>query len=146
MTEHKPPPSGDRDPAAGESNDPVPGGTESVLVVEDDHAVRELCVSILTGLGYRVTEAPDGHAALALLERDGAVELLFTDVVMPGGMNGQQFVHRARRMFPGIKVVLTSGYPQGEEGEIDFGDDALLPKPYTNAGLAGCIRKALDKK
>jgi CheY-like chemotaxis protein len=135
----------DRDPQAGESNAPVPGRTERVLVVEDDHAVRELCVSILTGLGYHVTEAPDGHAALALLERDGAVDLLFTDVVMPGGMNGQQLVHRARRMFPAIKVVLTSGYPQGEEGEIDFGDDALLPKPYTNAGLAACIRRALDK-
>ena len=114
-------------------------------MVEDDPAVRELCVSMLTGLGYDVTEAPDGHAALALLEQGGAVDLLFTDVVMPGGMNGQQLVQRARQLRPGIKAVLTSGYHQGQDGEIDFGDDELLPKPYTTARLAACIRGALDK-
>lgn len=145
MTERKPPPGGDRDPQEQESNAPVPRGTERVLVVEDDQAVRELCVSMLTGLGYDVTEASDGHAALALLEQGGAVDLLFTDVVMPGGLNGQQLVQRARQLRPGIKAVLTSGYHQRQDGEIDFGDDELLPKPYTTAGLAACIRGALDK-
>jgi CheY-like chemotaxis protein len=119
-------------------------GTERVLVVEDDPAVRELGVSMLTALGYDVVAASNGAAAVAVLEQDDSVDIVFTDVVMPGGMSGPELARRARELRPDIKVVLTSGYPQNDDDSISLGKDELLPKPYSNVQLSTCIRRVLD--
>jgi CheY-like chemotaxis protein len=117
------------------------GQGETVLVVEDDPRVRRLAVRRLAGLGYRVLEAADGPGALALLGTS-AVDLLFSDMVMPGGMTGADLVRRARERRPGLPAVLTSGYA-APESVADLPRGAgWLPKPYT--GLARALRAALD--
>ena len=124
----------------------LPRGNETVLVVEDDAQVRKLVVSQLAGLGYRVLEAPDGPAAEAILEGGQPIDLLFTDIVMPGGMTGHQLVERARRRLPGLKVLFTSGYTENailHQGRLDPGVH-LLSKPYKKLDLAREIRRVLD--
>lgn len=120
------------------------GNGEKVLVVEDDPAVREYGATLLLSLGYDVIEAPDGPSALEILQKDDTVELLFSDVVMPGGMHGPELARRGRELRPDLKVVLTSGYPQDDQNSIDLGSDELLPKPYTSAQLSTIIRRVLD--
>ncbi len=119
-----------------------PTGTETVLVVEDQESVRYTAVSILEHLGYRTLTAADGQGALRLLEADSSIDLLFTDVVMPGGLHGPALAARATRLRPQLKVLLTSGYPKDlMNGESPF---ALLRKPYQNDELARAVRAALD--
>jgi CheY-like chemotaxis protein len=121
-------------------------GTETILVVEDDPGVRQLAVAQLRGLGYQVIEAPDGPTAVALLEGDAKVALLFTDVVMPGGMTGQQLAQEACRLRPHLKVLFTSGYTPDSiihQGKLEPGVH-LLPKPYRRDGLARKVREILD--
>src|SRR5262245_20327646 len=121
-------------------------GRESVLVAEDDPFVRSYAVAVLTKLGYRVTEAVDGHEALQKLNEDSDVDVLFTDVVMPGGINGWERAERARRIRPGLKVVLTSGYALetlAERGRLPDGA-VVINKPYRKAELARRMREALD--
>jgi PAS domain S-box-containing protein len=123
-------------------------GSETVLVVEDDEAVRELVVTQLQDLGYRVLEAPDGSRALTLLRGAGIIDLLFTDVVMPGGMTGQQLAEEGRQLRPEMKVLLTSGYTQNSivhQGKLDKGVH-LLSKPYRRDDLAHRIREVLDSR
>lgn len=130
---------------AERSHGPV-SGTEQILVVEDDDLVRENVVLQLGRLGYRIKAASSAAEALQILETGAAFDLLFTDVVMPGGMNGQQLAEAARQKHPALKVLYTSGY--AEAGIIRRGglepDHNLLSKPYRRAQLAAAIRKVLD--
>jgi CheY-like chemotaxis protein len=123
-------------------------GGETILAVEDDDAVRQLAVAHLQALGYRVLEASDGNRAVAMLRGGGAVDLLFTDMVMPGGMTGRELAEEARRMRPGIKVLFTSGYTQNSfarQGGCDEGF-RLLSKPYRRDDLARVLREVLDAR
>lgn len=120
---------------------------QTILVVEDDDGVRAYSTEILRELGYRVLEAADGAAALALIEQPGQpIDLLFTDVVMPG-MSGNDLSDRARLLRPGLKILFTSGYTRDRfmrGGRLESGI-ALLPKPFALADLAGQIRNLLDE-
>ena len=119
--------------------------SEVVLAVEDDHEVRGLAVSILRELGYTVLEAEDGRAALRILDGQEPVHLLFTDVVMSGGLNGPDLATEAIRRRPGLKVLFTSAYAGQfvkESTLPDFG--RLLRKPYRDHEMASAIRNALD--
>jgi CheY-like chemotaxis protein len=123
-------------------------GHETVLVVEDDVDVREVVAMHLRQLGYRVLTAADGPEALALLQRADTVDLLFTDLVMPNGVRGDELARRARELRKGLRVVLTSGYPDtGEPFALnDLGDNiGFLPKPYKADELSRAIRTALGK-
>ena len=121
---------------------PALGGNERILVVEDDEGVRAAVVDMLTDLGYRVQRAEHAQAALKLLEEGGKVDLLFTDVVMPGPISTREMARRAQQMHPGIKILYTSGYTQNaivHHGKLD--DDAvLLSKPYRKDELARKLR------
>jgi CheY-like chemotaxis protein len=122
-----------------------PHARETILVVEDDERVRKLTVKRLEMIGYQVLEASDGPKALEILERGGAVDLVFTDLIMPGGLSGREVAIRARQLRPGIKVLLTSGYAE----ELVHGDDLrreqlkVLRKPYQQADLAAALRDVL---
>ena len=125
----------------------LPGGSEHVLIVEDDELVRANLGGQLRGLGYRVTEASDGPSALALLDGLDDLELLLTDIVMPGGLNGRELAERATRMRPGLRVLYTSGYTENaivHQGRLDPGID-LLSKPYRRRDLARKVRTVLDR-
>ncbi len=130
----------------GSAKDSFPGGGETLLVVEDDPRVRQVTLLRLGDLGYRVLEAESGQAALDLLDSGAGVDLLFTDVVMPGGMNGGELAERARRLRPGLKTLFTSGYaePVVTSGGVLAEGAALLRKPYNQRELAQAIRKALE--
>ena len=122
------------------------GKGEAVLVVEDNPRVRRVTTKRLTDLGYVVLEAEDGRTALDILEAGQPVDLLFTDVLMPGGMTGGDLAGEARQLRPGIKVLYTSGYTNEgalQEGLLDEGSQ-LLAKPYSRDELIAGIRTALD--
>jgi PAS domain S-box-containing protein len=121
-------------------------GTETILLVEDDEQVRRFALSQLKSLGYDVLQAQNGVEAMELIERNERIDLLFTDVVMPGGMSGRQLVDAARQRRPGLKVLLTSGYNEDAivlHGRLDHGVQ-LLPKPYRRRELAKRIRSIFD--
>jgi PAS domain S-box-containing protein len=123
----------------------LPGRGETVLAVEDNAPLRRMVVRQLHELGYRPLEAENAAAALAVLEREH-VELLFSDVVMPGELSGLELARAAVRRWPGIKVVLTSGFP-GTKIAGSLGEAAtarLLSKPYRKADLARTLRAVLD--
>jgi PAS domain S-box-containing protein len=122
------------------------GGQECILVVEDDRMVREHVVAQLNNLGYRTLAAADAAAALALLDGGAEPDLLFTDVIMPGGINGRLLADQALRRRPGLKVLFTSGYTETaivHHGRLDPGV-LLLAKPYRKIDLARMVRKALE--
>jgi PAS domain S-box-containing protein len=121
-------------------------GSETVLVVEDDELLRAYTVEALQELGYRVLEARDAAAALVVLGGKTHVDLLFTDVVIPGGMNGRALAEEALRRNPALKVLFTTGYTRNaivHHGRLDPGV-ALLGKPYSPSDLAAKIRSVLD--
>lgn len=125
----------------------VPSGRgETILVVEDEPAVREHSVASLRDLGYRVVYAADGHAALRILARDSEIEVLFTDVGLPGGMTGRQLAEAARVRRPDLKVVYTTGYARNAivHGNVLEPGTELLPKPFSFGALAAKIRTVLD--
>ena len=121
------------------------GGTETVLVVEDDEQVRETAVDLLSELGYRVLKAKDADNALAIVESGLPIDLLFTDVVMPGKLRSPELARRARERLPEIAVLFTSGYTQNaivHGGRLDEGVE-LLSKPYTKEEMARKLRQVL---
>ncbi len=125
---------------------PMPTGSEFVLVVEDNEQLRQTAVAQLTSLGYRVVEAENGPAALAILDHAGQpLDLLFTDVVMPGEPDGYGLARLARERRPGIRVLITSGFPgdalNRNGGDIDL---PMLGKPYRKEELARTLRAVLD--
>jgi signal transduction histidine kinase/DNA-binding response OmpR family regulator len=121
------------------------GGTETVLVVEDDEQVRGTVVDMLSELGYRVLKAKDTQSALATIESGIPIDLLFTDVVMPGPLRSPDLARKAQERLPNIAVLFTSGYPENaivHAGRLDHGIE-LLSKPYTREALARKIRYVL---
>lgn len=127
---------------------PVTGGSETILVVEDDLAVQAAVVNTLQTLGYHVLRANDAQAALSILQSGVHIDLLFTDVVMPGPLRSPELAQRARQMIPGIAVLFTSGYTQNavvHGGRLDPGVE-LLSKPYRQEDLARKVRHLLKNQ
>jgi signal transduction histidine kinase len=125
----------------------VAGGCETILVVEDEPALRELVIEILSLYGYRVISAASGVEALSLWERHGEdVDLLLTDMVMPDGVSGRELGERLLQRRPSLRVIYTSGYSPGMSGK-DFAlleGFNFLPKPYPPTRLAEVVRQCLD--
>jgi PAS domain S-box-containing protein len=126
----------------------VHGRGETVLVVEDNAALRRVVVRQLVELGYRVVAAEHAMAGLRLLEQQ-SIDLLLTDLVMPGGMNGRELARRARQRWPAIKVIFTSGFSEarliGDAADALSSRVPLLSKPYRKEELANAAREALDR-
>jgi CheY-like chemotaxis protein len=120
-------------------------GTEKILIVEDDDALRAYSVEILSELGYEVVEAKTGAVALEVLGRS-EIDLLFTDVVLPGGMNGRQLADEAIRRRPGLKVLFTTGYTRNAivHGQLDAGVQ-MIGKPFSFRELGAMVRELLDR-
>ncbi len=121
---------------------------ERILVVEDSASVRSVAVNMLQSLGYEVLQASDGKIALEMLKSVGNLDLLFTDLVMPNGISGQELARSAREQRPGLKVLFTSGYSESflkERGDT-HGKIQLLSKPYRKLKLAEAIRSVLEEK
>ncbi|MBJ7408229.1 MAG: response regulator, partial [Bradyrhizobium sp.] len=141
-------PPGKTPAAAGEGVTPatIEGGHETILVVEDDRLVRDYVLAQLHGLGYVTLQAANAAEALAIVAAGKPFDLLFTDVIMPGKMNGRQLADEMMKTRPDLKVVYTSGYTENaiiHHGRLDSGV-LLLPKPYRKSDLARIIRKALS--
>ncbi len=123
----------------------VEGGHETILVVEDDKLVRDYVLTQLHSLGYVTLDAANAAEALALVAAGNRFDLLFTDVIMPGAMNGRQLANELQKASPGLKVLFTSGYTENaiiHHGRLDSGV-LLLAKPYRKSDLAAMIREAL---
>jgi CheY-like chemotaxis protein len=123
----------------------IKGGEETVLVVEDDEEVREVAVSMLTELGYRVVKARDAASALVVVDSGIPIDLIFTDVMMPGTLRSPELARKAKERLPDVAVLFTSGYTQNaivHGGRLDPGVE-LLAKPYTREALARKIRHVL---
>nr|MBC8159192.1 response regulator [Alphaproteobacteria bacterium] len=117
----------------------------TILVVEDDPDVRRSAVMVLNAYGFDAREASDATAALEILARDTDIDILFSDVVMPKGMNGLELAREAARLHSGLKILLTSGYPDAElekSGVTDSGFE-LIGKPYTNEQLSDALTTLL---
>jgi PAS domain S-box-containing protein len=122
--------------------------TETILMVEDDDDVRTYTRESLNELGYRVLEAPNGRAALEIMRRHPDIDLLFTDVGLPGGMNGRRLADEARQLKSGLKVLFTTGYARNaivHGGRLDP-DVELITKPFTFPALAAKLRDMLDTR
>ena len=121
-------------------------GNETVLVVEDDEGMRQVGIRQMTELGYRTLEASSAKEALSLLDRNPNVDLLFTDVIMPGGMTGYELARAARKSYPKLKILLTSGYTaHGMATGFQEGESLeLLAKPYRKSDLARKLRQVLS--
>jgi CheY-like chemotaxis protein len=133
----------------GEVSQPQPiKGGESILVVEDDEDVRRFTVESLDELGYRVLQAKDASSALETVGKGDEIDLLFTDVGLPGGVNGRELAAAARKRKPRLRVLFTSGYARNavvHGGVLDPGVD-FVGKPYTQSALAKRVREALDRE
>jgi len=132
--------------ASQEQRRPVAeGGAEAILIVEDDALVRKYVVSQLRSLGYRTLAASNADEALSIIGADEDIDILFTDVMMPGPINGRQLAIEAMRRRPQLKILYTSGYAEQSlhrERRLDP-DSLLLAKPYRKVDLARMIRAAL---
>ena len=124
----------------------LPAGAETVLIVDDEEELAAIAESILRGLGYTTLCAYSGEEALKFLESNPTIDLLFSDVVMPGSISGFDLAKAARKMYPAIKVLLTSGFP----GKMQHSPEAIrwakgmVQKPYRHAELAKRVRETLD--
>jgi CheY-like chemotaxis protein len=124
---------------------PILNGHETILVVEDDAMVRGFVVAQLQSLGYTTIAAADGREALSHIRSGAAFDLLFTDVIMPGGINGRELAEEVVKLRPGVGVLFTSGYTDRaivHDGRLDQGV-LLLSKPYPKSELARMVRLAL---
>jgi CheY-like chemotaxis protein len=130
-------------PAAADARpDAAPGGNETVLIVDDNTEVREVMAVIVGSLGYEVLTAGDAAVALELIRSHRNIDLLVSDIVMSGGVNGFELAERARALRPGLPVLLMSGYPAGSVETCNF---PILHKPYRREQLAKHIRAALGE-
>ncbi|NOR51732.1 MAG: DUF3365 domain-containing protein, partial [Gammaproteobacteria bacterium] len=133
---------------SGKQSEPLPRGTETILVVDDEPGLVELAKESLEVLGYRVRTAGDGSQALECLAQEPKIDLLFSDVVMPGGLNGYELAKQATAIQPELKVQLTSGYTSkatAKNGYTNF-NAKLLTKPYAQSELANRVREILDEQ
>jgi CheY-like chemotaxis protein len=124
----------------------VQGGHETILCVEDDRKIRDYVTIQLESLGYQVIIAADADEAIAIINDGAAFDLLFTDIVMPGSMNGRQLAETVMAGRPSLRVLFTSGYTDGAlplQGRAGHGIP-LLTKPYRRAELARMLRRCLD--
>jgi CheY-like chemotaxis protein len=134
---------------AAAPNAPVTGGTETILVVEDESFLREMTRAILENFGYRIFEAPTGKEALVVWQQHaGEIDLLLTDMVMPEGVSGADLAEQLRSQKSGLKIIFTSGYTANEVNpEVLAKFHAqFLQKPYSHTDLARIVRDCLDKK
>ncbi len=123
----------------------LPGGSETILVVEDDARVRRVAVARLEDMNYRVLQAETAAQALAVLVAHPEIALLFTDIVMPGGMSGDELAREARSLRPGLKIIMTSGFAEPSVAVRELAAEASwLKKPYSAMELALRIRELLD--
>ncbi|MDP3255098.1 PAS domain-containing sensor histidine kinase [Bosea sp. (in: a-proteobacteria)] len=140
MTEGSPVPAAVHEPPPS-----LPGGTETILVVEDDARVRRVAVARLEDMNYRVLQAENAAEALQVLAAHPQVALMFTDIVMPGGMSGDELAREARRQRPDLKIILTSGFAEPSVAVREIAAEATwLKKPYSAMELAIRIRELLD--
>jgi CheY-like chemotaxis protein len=124
----------------------IEGGQETVLIVEDDPLVRKYVTTQIGSLGYSTLEAANAAEALDIIDQHTIIDLLFTDVIMPGSLNGRQLVDEAQKRRPSLKALFTSGYTENaivHHGRLDAGV-LLLAKPYRKPELARMIRVALS--
>jgi len=131
--------------AEAQASSTILGGDELILIVEDDALVRTYVKTQIAGLGYATLEAANAAEALQVIDANAQIDLLFTDVIMPGAMNGRQLVDEALKRRPGLKTLFTSGYTENaivHHGRLDSGV-LLLAKPYRKSELARMIRMAL---
>ncbi|MGA9011940.1 MAG: ATP-binding protein [Acetobacteraceae bacterium] len=128
-------------PGASQAAPAGPGGTEAILLVDDNEHLTAITRRHLAALGYTVASASSGPSALTIIESGQPVDLLFTDVVMPEGMSGHQLAATARRLRPGLRVLFATGYAGGMS---EPGGQHLLHKPYDRRDLARAVRAALD--
>jgi PAS domain S-box-containing protein len=124
----------------------APGGSERILLVEDELQIRNVTKRIFSGLGYEVIAVENAAAAMKVFEAEASVDLLFSDVIMPGDMNGRELAVWALQKHCGLKVLLTTGFSEEEAGErsADTGRVHLLRKPYMKEELAAAVRAVLD--
>ena len=130
-------------------NEALPQGRgEAILVVEDDRDVRDLAVKVLGGLGYRVIDVPDAASAHKVLADGQPVDLVLSDVVLPGGTSGPEFAEQTCATHPGLKVIFMSGYPAEAAKRNNFlgSDKVLLNKPFQRQQLAKAVRDELDRR
>jgi CheY-like chemotaxis protein len=133
--------------AAAQVTVALEGGSETILVVEDDPLVRSYVATQLNSLGYTTLTAANATEALEYIDGVKSFDLLFTDVIMPGSINGRQLADEAKRRRPSLKVLYTSGYTENaivHHGRLDPGV-LLLPKPYRKSDLARMVRTALAR-
>jgi CheY-like chemotaxis protein len=126
----------------------IQGGSETILVVEDDPKVMRSVMLQLDGLGYRTITAENAQQALEIIDAGTPIDLLFTDVVMPGPMNGRRLAEEAVKRRPSLPVLFTSGYTENaivHHGRLDP-NVLLLAKPYRTIDLARMVRRALEQK
>ena len=116
----------------------------TILVVEDDIDLMSIATEALEEFGYNVCSATDGPSALFQLKKNSAIDLLFTDMVMPNGMSGTELADQAQKLRPGLNILLTSGYPRETVKEPGTANDyrAFIAKPYTLAALRDSVLKA----
>ncbi len=128
-----------------DKNSPLQRGTETLLVFDDESGLLELATESLQEQGYRVLTASDGRQALEILEQEPDISLLFSDIVMPGGINGYELAEKAAESYPDLKILFTSGYTEKAVTEKDQHrfDAALLRKPYSQDEMVRCVRDAL---
>jgi CheY-like chemotaxis protein len=136
----------DREELEGVAPADVRHGGETILVVDDESELRTVVRDHLNAFGYETLEAENGPQALEILRRDPSIDLMLTDVVMPGGMSGDVLAREARAVRPDLKVVLTTGYPRGMGQEPGGGTAPwpMLRKPFTRQELGRLVRETLD--
>jgi CheY-like chemotaxis protein len=126
----------------------VLGGSETILLVEDDDDVRMTTAEMLSELGYSVLRAKDADSALVIIESGAAIDLLFTDVVMPGTLRAPELAHKAQQKIPGIAVLFTTGYAEKATlhgGQFEGGLN-LITKPHARDQLGRKLRQILSKE
>jgi CheY-like chemotaxis protein len=127
---------------------PIVGGSETILLVEDDEDVRVTTAELLSELGYRVLRAKDADNALVIIESGATIDLLFTDIVMPGTLRTPELARKAQQKIPGIAVLFTTGYAENAAlhgGWLDGGIN-LITKPYARDQLGRKLRQILSKE